>query len=157
MHTHTHIHSYPHPHTYIHTLHTANLLLSLHSTSATLVIVIIPLTGVVEDKFLRGICHGPPFPKADPQLEAWCHSKTTGNDKSIDSEFVAFMHFFEHHNSDVDNKKEYIEAYDQYRHKRLVNCTHEYPYEILNFTAYKSHIASYSCQTPEGMPLNLTY
>ena len=41
------------------------------------------------------------------------------------------------------NKLEYLVAYDQHRQRRLLNCTHNYDYEIMNFTALKSHIKEY--------------
>ena len=56
--------------------------------------------GCLEERFFAGVCHGPPFPKPDAKLEAWCTQRLAQIDRSgkrypIDREFVRFMHSFE--------------------------------------------------------------
>jgi len=112
----------------------------------------------VEEVFTRGVCHSPPFPKKDAELEAWC-SQQLNNGEHLDKKFITYMHGFEHPNSDVVNKREYIEAFDRFRHQRIANCTHTLDFALINFTAVKLHLKNYPLNRPitGGLPISLTH
>lgn len=108
------------------------------------------------------MCHGPPFPKSDPEVEAKCKASTKQENFPLEMHrylkvsnsfnilsIIGFYFSFEGLSADARDKRDYVLAYDKIRHDRIANCNHFYNWSLINV----DEIVKQSIQVPHRRQL----